>query len=326
MINLSTEARLNILLPNMNKALGEALKNATPEQLETLREGKDLQSFLTSLFKDKLTSAKSDTALSHILRNSPFFQTMGNVTETLGLLIQELKNSPEFIKKGEMFEDDFKTISVLDSKSLKNQIKESGIFMESKIAQVLQTIPNFEQSLDHPIIATLSKEAIEHDLKSKLLSLAQELKVSTDSYASKLLEQVDRLLLQIDYYQLTSSLENANVLYFPFSWDQLENGSLRFKKGDDKKFYCQIDLTLKTYGTLKLMMGLYEENQLEIRIDTEKEEFKSLIFEHLDQLHAAFINSELYLRSIRISYKDELKIPISYEKEFDQGNGFEVIV
>jgi hypothetical protein len=38
---------------------------------------------------------------------------------------------------------------------------------------------------------------------------------------------------------------------------------LAFKKTADKKFYCEINLVLKEYGELDLMMGLYDENQLE---------------------------------------------------------------
>lgn len=482
MINLTTDTRLNIILPNMNKALGEAIKNATPEQLETLKEKKDIQSFLTSLFNDKLTSAKSDTIIIDILKNTPAFHTMGNFSETLATLLTELKTSPNLTDKSSVLKNYFKNITTIDPQSLKHQIKESGVFMESKMAQVIQKIPDLIQTLEqlrtllsqstvpesktvqekitlllqnphlssasqqsqsaavvsdtlkdirssintllsktdplyskeaairidqleqhieiksslselygillrsniseadtlldtiekllknsslaseeltlftkalkrsvhagdisqaahniliqlgeyaHPdelLIETALKTSMQKDLKFHLLSLSEELKTATDPSAPKLLEHVDRLLMQIDYHQLTSYLNSSNSIYFPFAWDLLEEGTLAFKKTADKKFYCQIVLRLKEYGELDLMMGLYDQNQLEIRVHTEKEELKSLIHEHIGTLRAALIDEGLHLRSIRITHSDEKITHPAYEGESEMNNGFEVTV
>lgn len=487
MINLNTDARLNIILPNMNKALGEAIKNATPEQLEMLKEGKDISSFLTTLFNDKLTSAKSDSVLSDILKNSTLFKNMGNLTDNLSLLIKDLNTSSDLSNKSAVFENFLKTISTIDPQNLKHQLLNSGIFMESKLAHALQRIPDLTQNLEqlhsllaksslpqsktvdekiinllqnphlpmastHPqsssaitealkdlrsslktllsstdplyskevkrlvqeleqhstlhelkstlsqlygsllrsnavetntlldsiekllktlspslsddlkiftenlkntihsgditkecsellkkmeefanpkelLIETSLKESMQNDLKSNLFTLSAELKTSDDPNANKLLEQVDKLLTQIDYHQLTSYLNTSNSLYFPFYWDQLQEGYLTFKKTPDKKFYCQINLHLKEYGELNLMMGLYEENQLEIRIHTEKEELQQTIQEHLGELRSSLIDSGIYLRSIRVLNNTENHPTTPYVKDsFDDQNGFEVMV
>ncbi len=486
MINLNTEARLNIILPNMNKALGEALKNATPEQLETLKENKDIKSFLNSLFNDKLTSSKSDTILLDILKNNSAFKTMGNLTDNLSTLIQELKASPDFTAKTAMFEPFLKNITTIDPQSLRQQLNNSGVFMESKFAQAIQKIPDltqtleqlnallskntapdaktlqakistllnsphltdasvqsqsaatvsdtlkdirsvltslisktdplyskevaelsqkldqltalqeiktslsqlygtllsskapdtnefldtiekllkninhapteefktFTQQLAHAIkegdtskeLSTLMtklteftdpkellsetflRESMRTDLKSNLLSLSEELKASGETNAPRVLEQVEKLLTQIDYHQLTSSLSNANSIYFPFSWESLDEGSMAFKKTADKKFYCEINLKLKEYGELNLMMGLYEKNQLEIRVHTEQEELKSLLHEHIGTLRSALIDEGLHLRSIRITHSDENIVHQPYEGESEMNSGFEVTV
>lgn len=486
MINLNTDGRLNIILPNMNKALGEALKNATPEQLETLKEGKDIKSFLTSLFNDKLTSTKSDTLLLDILKNNAAFKTMGNLTDHLASLIQELKTSPDFAPKMTVLEKFLKNVSTIDPQSLQHQINSSGVFMESKLAIAIQKIPDLTQTLEHlhtllsknstqsskalqekistllnsphlpnaslnsqsalnvsdalkeirsslaalltktdplyskevaelsqkldqftlahEIKASLSQlygallsskapqsndlldsiekllknlnnspiedlktftrqlnhaikegdsskefsnlitklgaftnpkelvtetflhESMSNDLKSNLLSLAEELKSSGEPYAPRVLEQVEKILTQIDYHQLTSYLGNANSIYFPFSWDSLDEGSMAFKKTEDKKFYCEINLKLKEYGELNLMMGLYEKDQLEIRVHTEKEELKSLLHEHIGTLRSALIDAGLHLRSIRITHGDENITHQPYEREGEMNSGFEVKV
>lgn len=486
MINLNTDARFNILLPSMNKALGEVLKNATPEQLETLKEGKDIKSFLNSLFNDKLTSTKSDTLILDILKNNSAFKTMGSLTDNLTSLIQELKTSPDFAPKTTVLEKFLKNISTIDPQSLQHQINNSGVFMESKLAQAIQKIPDLTQTLEqlhtllsknstqsskalqekistlltspqlpnaslnsqsalsvsdalkeirsaltalltkpdplyskeilelsqkldqltfaHEIKTSLSqlygallsskapqsndlldsiekllknlnnspteelktftqqlqhaikegdnskeisnlitklsaftnpkelvtetflRESMSNDLKSNLLSLSEELKTSGEPHASKVLEQVDKILTQIDYHQLTSYLGNANSIYFPFSWETLEEGSMAFKKTGEKKFYCEINLKLKEYGEMNLMMGLYDNNQLEIRVHTEKEELKSLLHEHIGALRSALIDAGLHLRSIRITHSDENIAHQPYDGDSEINSGFEVKV
>ncbi|MBD3806594.1 flagellar hook-length control protein FliK, partial [Sulfuricurvum sp.] len=471
---------------SMNKALGEALKSAAPEQFETLKGAKDLKTFLSSLFNDKLTSAKSDTLLLNILKNNSAFKTMGSLTDNLASLIEELKNSPDFMAKTVVLEKFFKNISTINPQSLQHQINNSGVFMESKLAQAIQKIPNLTQTLEqlhtllsknstkgvktlqekistllssphlpnaslnsqsavslsnalkeiqstlttilaktdplyskevlelsqkldqltvvHEIKTSLSqlygallfskapqsnnlldsiekllknldtpateelksftqqlrdaikerdsskelstlitklstftnpkelvtetflRESMSNDLKSNLLSLFEELKASKEPNASKMLEQVDKILTQIDYHQLTSYLGNANSIYFPFSWETLEWGSMAFKKTANQKFYCEINLKLKEYGEMNLMMGLYDNNQIEISVYTEKEELKSLLYEHIGTLRSALIDAELHLRSIRITRSDENIPNQPYEIEDDMDNRFEVKV
>ena len=489
MIHLNTEARLNILLPNMNKALGEAIKNATPEQLETLKEGKDLKSLLTSVFQDKISSSKSDTVLLDILKNSTPFKTMGNLSETLESLIKDLKTSPDLSAKTAVLEKFLKNITLIDTQTLKNQVANSGVFMESKFATAVQKLPDLTQTLEqlrnvlskspqneaktlhtqitalleNPVLSASSKniqsaliltdtlkklsenlhtllsksdplyskevselaqkldqfsavqeiktslsqlygmllsshahetndlldsiekllknlnnapteelknftlqlknaikegdiakelsnlitklgeftnpkelvsetflqESMSNDLKSNLLSLHDELSHSSDPNAPKLLEQTDKLLTQIDYHQLTSYLGASNSIYIPFSWDQLESGSMAFKKTADKKFYCEINLQLKEYGELNLMIALYEGNQLEIQAHTQKSELKNLIQENIAELRSLLINAELTPRSIRVFEMRENPSPLSESYagyQYGSDLGFEVKV
>lgn len=488
MIHLSPEARLSIILPNTNKALSDAVKNATPEQLETLKEGKDIKSLLTSVFQDKTTASKSDQVLLDLLKNSTAFKTMGSFSDTLQSLVNDLKTSSELSPKTAVLENFLKNVTILDANNLKSQIASSGVFMESKFAAALQKLPDLTQSLeqlkavlskmpqnDAKVIQTritallenpnlgnatlnldnatqltdglkkiseslqkllsksdplysgevaalaqkldqssviqelkttlsqlygsllsssapdtndlldsiekllknlgnspsedikafshqlqsainegdaskelaslLSKlsefitpkelvtetflqESMANDLKSNLLSLHEELISSNDPSSQKILEQTEKLLTQIDYHQLLSHLSSSNSIYFPFVWDQLQEGSLAFKKTADKKFYCEINLKLKEYGELNLMMGLYDENQLEIQAHTEKPELKALIHEHIADLRSLLIKSGLTPRSIRVFEMNETKTPLNESYTSAEGSdlGFEVKV
>lgn len=290
----ASNAKLTIHLPNTNKALSDALKQASPEQLVQLKEGKDIKSVLTSLFHAKIDNSKSDAILLDLLKNSAVFKNMGNFTEDLKSLVATLKSDPILAQKLLKIEEFLEPASTLKTHNLKEKIDNSGIFMESKIGSLPE---NYDFN-----------EALHDDLKAKLLSLGEEIKES-HPHDEKLQNQIDQLTTQIDYHQLLSHLNNSTSLYLPFTWDQLEKGSLSLKKGKENKFYCEINLTLKEYGEMDLMMGLYDEDQLEMQIQTGKKELKTLLQEHLGELRAVLIEAGITPRSIRIYDTNEIIIP-----------------
>jgi len=289
MIPLTTNTKFAILLPNTNKALAEALKQVSHEQLVQLKEGKDLKSVLQSLFQAKIENTKSDGVLLDLLKNSATFKNMGSFTENLKSLLSTLKaEQPSLAPKLSQLEGYLQHISTLDTPNLKEKISNSGVFLESKMLATLEV-----------------EESLAHDVKAQLLTLGEEIKESHPNSQSK----IDQLLTQIDYHQLLSYLNNSNSLYFPFAWDQMEKGSLSLKKGKKDKFYCEINLTLKEYGEMDLMMGLYSENQLDIQIQTQQENFKTLLQDNVENLRNLLINAGLSPRRIRIYAKSETHNP-----------------
>lgn len=291
MIPLTTNTKFAILLPSTNKALADVLKQASSEQLVQLKEGKDLKSILHSLFQAKIENTKSDGVLLDLLKNSAAFKNMGNFTENLKSLLSTLKSDPSLAPKLVQLESSLQHITTLDTPNLKEKISNSGVFLESKILLSLE-------SLD-------VEESVAHDVKAQLLTLGEEIKESHPNSQSK----IDQLLTQIDYHQLLSHLNNSNSLYFPFAWDQMEKGSLSLKKGKKDTFYCEINLTLKEYGEIDLMMGLYGENQLDIKIQTQQGNFKTLLQDNLENLRNLLINAGLSPRRIKIYEKSETLNP-----------------
>jgi len=316
MILPSTQSKLSLLLPNQNKVLNELIKQATPQQLAHLQEKSDLKTFLGSLFRDTISNAKSDTILLDMLKNNPSFKNMGNFTDTLKALLTSLKEEPSLAPKLAKLENFSHTIETIDAPILKEKIANSGVFMESKIASLAEaSLPELEESMGR-------------DVKSNLLTLQSDLEKLNLPNKEALETHIDQLITNIDYHQLLSHLSGANSLYFPFSWDQLQEGSVTFKKAKGKKFYCEINLKLKEYGEIDLMMGLYEENQLEIQIHTEKTSLKTLIQTHLELLRTLLIDAGITLRIIRVHETKDLQNPsaTAYASETtDSHFGFEVL-
>lgn len=389
MITLKPDAKITIMMPHHNKALGMAMALATPMQLEQLKEGKDLKSVVDSLLHSKTSNTKSDQVLLDILKNNGIFKQFGNFTHELKTVLTTLKTIPQLAPKLAPLEASLKSIDKLDLPTLKGQISNSGVFMESKIASatlpmqtIRETLQNLQlllaqtnhteaknislalsEFLEHPVldkagedigsarmliktVQTLTdtlerilpkidpithqeakiiesiqtsikqltpftkpehlliqsqlEEHLNHDIKSQLMKLSDELKTLSTPVSNDVQTKLDLLITNIDYNQLLSHLDSSNTLYFPFSWDKLEEGSLSFKKREEKKFYCEVNLQLKEYGKIDLIMALYEGNQLEIQAHTEKSEFKKLIQEHLSTLRALLTQAGINPRSIRV--------------------------
>ncbi|MCX6061276.1 MAG: flagellar hook-length control protein FliK [Campylobacterales bacterium] len=316
MISPSTHSKLSLLLPNQNKVLTEIIKHASPEQLTHLQEKSTLKSFLGSLFHDTLTNTKSDSILLDMLKSNPSFKNMGNFTDNLKTLLTLLKEEPSLLPKLVKLESFIESIQTINVPMLKEKIVNSGIFMESKIASLADaSLQEIEQSIGR-------------DVKSNLLALKFDLEKLDLPNNEALQTHVDQLITNIDYHQLLSHLSCANSLYFPFSWDQLQEGSVTFKKAKGKKFYCEINLMLKEYGEIDLMMGLYEENQLEIQIHTENTSLKILIQTHLELLRTLLIDAGITLRIIRVHETKDFQNPsaTAYASETtDSHFGFEAL-
>nr|WP_321265815.1 flagellar hook-length control protein FliK [uncultured Sulfurimonas sp.] len=425
MINISSNKQLDIILPNMNKALKEVLRSASPKQLELITKSKDLKSILNSLLKESSQNSANNKALLQLLKENPTLKNLANPSTTIKDLLNSLNQdtqSKATLPIEKVLKEFLVDIKQLSESALKNKITNSGVFLESKLKnaqnpqlelrdalKTLQTIvekssifpvkflnKNIQELLTNTILkgasntaliqaqtdttqeltklansvdkiiktlqtnlkenvvnksdslfskemqSTLNKlstlntpqnlsshqnikEIIANDLKSLLLQTSQEITKSSHPNQTEILKNIDKLSLQIDYYQLMSHLSNSSSLYLPFSWDALQEGNIKLKKGEEDKFYCDIELKLKEYGELNLKLVLYEKNQLNIQIHSDNQELKNLIKENIPSLRSSLIELNITPREIRLLDASKKGPTSSYETIKDNINiGFEV--
>ncbi len=314
MINLSANAKLlDIILPNTNKALAEVIKNATPKELQLLSGAKDLKSILNSLLTQSSQNKNSDKALLDLLKNNPTLKTLGSASNSIKDLLSSIKSSTNPLPMEKTLNNFLVNIKDLSEPILKQKLINSGVFLESKLknTQANQNI----------------KELISNDLKALLLQASDEINNSNHPNKSEILKQMDKLLLQIDYHQLLSHLSNSSSLYIPFSWEQLQEGTIELKKDKESRFYCDIDLKLEEYGELNLKLTLYDENQLNLHIYSNNAAFKEIIKENISSLRSALIQNSITPREIRLFDSSKNATASPYEnndKKIDLG--FEVKV
>ena len=80
----------------------------------------------------------------------------------------------------------------------------------------------------------------------------------------------------------------------------LEDGNILMKKTDEEKFFCQINLTLKDFGKVDLMLGLYDKNKLDMTIYAQREHFKTAIRDNMQKLKIALNNVDLIPVNIKL--------------------------
>ena len=510
-LNTTTSKHFGIVLPNTNKALGEALKNASPKELETLSPSKDLKSMMSDILKQTTNNTSSNKVLLELVKNNPTLKNLGSVSTTIKDLLSSIKSDKEqsptektlknFLTdikdlkgdelKEKLIKTDKKTITtsnktqttvqkfasevqkILSSSSdetshindkktvaktpqneqdtkikqpaLKEQTapKESQVQqksqpeiktkvqpqtqfqtqtkVQSQIQSQIQPMQKNEQSVEnvlksfltsvqdlegddlnqklndlnsllessfddediasddlkkvfsagfkkesHHIEKTLKnflldikdlkgdelkskflnsgvflesnlkeakdspekvKDILNNDLKAILSKASEEISNSSSPNQQEILKNIDKLLLQIDNYQLLSYLSNGSSLYLPFSWDQLEDGKIELKQVKEDKFFCNIDLKLKDFGDINLKLVLYDENQINLQVYSKSDDFRSLVKDNIAQLRSSLIEINITPREIRVfDFKEDKKVMSSAYSTMDDNlkMGFEI--
>lgn len=309
MINTSMSKQIDVILPNTNKALAEVLKNATQKELETLTQKKDLNSIINSFFKQSDKNEADNKMLLSLIKNNPTLKELASVKPTITNLLQTLEKSKIALPFANKLKSFLTNIEDINSKDLQIKLNNSGIFLESKIKNL---------STD-----TKLKELFSNDLKAILLKTHDEISSSQHPNKTELLRQMDKLNLQIDYYQLLSHLSNSSAIYVPYHWDGLEDGNINIKKVNDDKYFCDIELKLKEYGELKLRLGMFEKNQLSINITTKNEDLKNLLKNNLKMLKKQLFSVGITPKEIR--FLDESLLDSAYKDSSDDlAMGFEI--
>ncbi len=280
MMHILGDQRLTLLSQQTNKALEAALRHATPQQRVELEAQGNLRHLITSLFTEAQSTSRSTTLLLEMLKNSALFKEMGSFTGDLSKLLEhpDAKALPDALRKAlEAFRH---TLERPDAAQLKKQIEHSGIFLEAKLARAFE----------------LGAETVVRDMKAVLLKLSASLPtLMQGSEAGRL---VEKMLLQIEYFQLLSYLEQGSALYLPFEWDALEEGHLVIKKG--KRTYCDISLQLKEVGAVRLILSLFDKDQITLHLFSDSEAFKERVRGALSLLRGAFASEGLSLAEVRL--------------------------
>lgn len=274
--NLTNNTTLKDSINLQTKELLTQIKNDIIQNPNMI-QNKNILPMIDNLLKMDNLFSKNDT-IQNFLANSNSSANLStftsNFASNLSPLLTTLKESLETLNP--------------NNTHLQNHLTKLVDKVEH-IIQDLATTPNGK--LD---------TKVSEDMKTVLLQMQEELASKTDPKSLEVAKQVDRLLTQIDLHQLTSLVSNSNYVYLPFFWEMLEDGSIEMKQKDEEKFFCQINLILKDFGKVDLMLGLYDKNKLDLTIYAQREHFKTAIRENMQQLKIALNSVELIPVNVKL--------------------------
>lgn len=201
-------------------------------------------------------------------------------------------------------------IEKMNSELLRKSFEESGILFETKLKIAVQ------EQIKSGSPDSLNRMFSETDYKMELLKLktalqeAQVLEALRSSGASPrdVIAAVDKLIRNLEFFQLSSQANNALYAFLPLAWQELKDGEMTFRKNRDEKndsYTCDINLDLEPAGKLSVSVTLYE-GSFYITFYAEDQRLKSLIQEEKDLLEMKFSDADMLLSVINIVQKKEI--------------------
>lgn len=271
------------------------LKNAT-EQIDKLD-----QKILTNNIKNDI-SLNLKEVVSQV-KNNFLIEGFLSLKKAIVLIMEQVENvntkSTIEIKK-ELKTIEGKIESVQENKTNNSKIN----IVKDLLSQVTKTVDTINSSNIQELLKNNigSIKNISEDIKSVLLKIKEmvEKDIPNEMQAKELKTNIDKVLSQIDYYQLSSYTSNTNHSFISFMQDELNDVDIKFNNGNKDEFSCMINLTLQQYGDLKILLLLDKKNSLSINIGVEKQNFKQMIQTSMQELRIKINSIGLSLINLNV--------------------------
>ncbi|HED0496281.1 TPA: flagellar hook-length control protein FliK [Campylobacter jejuni] len=290
--------------------LDNDIKNSTPNQEKTKDEKqekskeniKENPKFYETKTENKTSINTNTNASNPNTNNTQNLNNTQNIQSNNNQTMQNIFKNQEFIKQNivknlafnvenldlEQVQDLSKNLSNL-SRRLNESLKELEPYTQNaKLNQA--ELKNLEHKLNLSIkdLAQIKPkteqdiaESLHHDVKSTLLQISN---LAKNEGNEAVYNQANRLLAQIEINQLMSLANDSINTYLPFSWDDLNDSKIMFRRGKKDKFFAQIKLEFAKLGDLEILISLNNEKYIDINIMAENIEFRKTIYENAHEL------------------------------------------
>lgn len=200
---------------------------------KSLATPSNAQEVIGHLLGSAVSEAKSKSAIYEILRNNQLFKNMGNFAEDVKSLTSLLKMDSSVAKPLALLQLFSKSIEQIDVKVLQEQVKNSGIFFESKLADsvtqkgVLETIQTLVSELQEHFATPSKATALRHEMTGLLnrLSDLQEL-------SSKEAQTTLKNLLDVFRQGVKQEVQNAETPLFKEAYQTVQKLNYALKQMD----------------------------------------------------------------------------------------------
>lgn len=234
------------------------------------------------------------------------------------LLGEFLKNIPYSIKASvpefAVLERAMPEIEKISSDLLKKSIEESGILFETKLKLAV-----LEQQRSGDLEKIL-KIFTDPDRKMELIKLKTVLSdervvnvLKNAGFSTSEIESaVEKLIKHLEFFQISSKANNVLFTFLPFSWHELKEGELTFRRKiehNSESYTCDINLDLEPLGRLTVSVTLFE-GVYYMSFYTEDELFKTIITNEKGILQKKFVEAGMPVGIINVVKKEKVNFGV----------------
>jgi hypothetical protein len=265
-------------------ALGEEIRLQVTEMAKKIEENPLLKSIEGYLAKIGSQIKEVDT--------KSFIDFFKRIPQDLKIQFPELLNIEKALPKIEEF----------SFRLVETSIKNSGIFFEGRIRLFSENDIELKKVFDSDIKGLL--------LKLKVLLSDRsftEFMGGSGINKTEMVRALDSFLKIIEFYQLSSLLNNVLYSYLPVHWNELKDGQIVFKKREDESYQCQLSILLEDLGKVNVSIS-YLNKSVYVSFYSDNSYFLSLIDANKEELKKRFDVNGIALKAINIIEKKELNL------------------
>lgn len=274
--------------PTINKQLA-TLKDidTSINKLQNRLDTNNIKSDIGNNLKELVSNIKSNTGVVNL----------ENIKNNLLIIEQKIISLPLETSK------DLKA-EIKDIKNNFTELKNSNnpIQKQEILTNILQKFSTIEILLPRVLNEKYMgiSENLTKDIKSAVLQIQETIEGSKEPISKELKATVEKVLSQIELAQLQSYTTNSTHSYISFLQDNIEDANIQFSSSKDESVSCQINLSMKEFGEIKVLMILDKEKNINVNLGIENKIFKEMIQEKLQILRLGLNNIGLILQSLNL--------------------------
>jgi len=215
------------------------------QHIESRSNETEGESFLEGIPKKFLEML---TNMSSLRLKSGDYQILKDMLNTMPALLKN--NFPEF----KALQSFLPAIEELNNKFFKRLVESSGVLFETRLKQLALYGKAFQGDDQKRLLMRL-KEIVGSEQVSNILKFEGLKK-------SDIIDTIDRFIKNIEFYQLSSNINDMLYTYVPIIWNDMRDGQMIFKKekkGDSNSFTCDIKLDLVSLGLIIATITWYKD-------------------------------------------------------------------
>ncbi len=253
-------------------------------------------------------------ALLGMLSDLSRFRASGSDLKHLFAFFRSLPESlksfhPDFSRMEELLPE----IGRLNAQFLQSSTEGSGVLFETRLGKAAREI--MEQGKSGRLGALFGEEPDMKGIALRLRDLLQD-----ERFAERLLssgvkpqdfeEAVDKIMKNIEFFQVSSRINDMFYTYLPVSWQQLREGELSFrrrKEEEGESYTCDLNLDMEAAGKVSASVTLFG-RALYVTMYAENPATTALLLAEKAGLQERFSSAGLDLRALNVGHMREIRM------------------